>query len=135
MAGGKKFSNAIAQDKRAFPHRDPAAEIQNDDVIQTPRIDEHAHFGRAPSIPGSLFSMRSRHPPPSLGNRSTSSINERMIKMPRPLGFSRLALSVGSATLSRVKPHPSSSTMISMASPLDEIRRVACLAGSALLPC
>src|SRR6266699_3969088 len=121
----------IAKNERSFTHRDSAAEIQDDDVVQTPGIENHAHCG----FPRIFLTIRSLHPPPSRCCKSTSSINDRMIKMPRPLGFRRFALSVGSAILSSVNPHPWSSTMISMLSPVEEILRVACLEGSALFPC
>src|SRR5207244_13133925 len=98
IARGKQLLDLIADDKRALTHRDSAAEIKNDDDIQTPGIDNHAHCGALRIF----FTMRSRQPPPSRCERHTSSMKDRLIRMPRPLGFRRFAVSVGRSEERRV---------------------------------
>ena len=103
VAALQQLLDPVAKDQRAFANGDSAAEVEDHHVVEPPGIDDHAHCWSSPRI---FFTIRSLLPPPSRSDRSTSSMKDRMIRIPRPLGFRRLAISVGSAMLSNSKPFP-----------------------------
>ena len=79
-----------------------------------------------------IFTIR----PPSGGfSHSTSSMNERINKIPRPLAFNRFSGFVGSGIFSTEKPVPKSRTVISKPAGLSANVSLTGLVSSNLFPC
>src|SRR6266576_3864168 len=108
VALAKQVAHAVTQSYAAFAKGDPAAAIHNGDAIHLAVAGLHAHWEASlPSAEEPWTCLMSLISVPVFdGCISTSSINERIRKMPRPEVFNRFSAASGSGILSRSSPLP-----------------------------
>src|SRR5215468_10515439 len=108
VAFAKQVAHGIAQNYAAFTEGDAAAAIHDGDAIDLTSAGLHAHWEA--SLPSAavpwtcLINLISV--PDVEGLISTSSMNERIRKMPRPEVFNRFSGASGSGILAGSRPLP-----------------------------
>src|SRR5579859_3476146 len=115
-----QIAHRIAQHDAAFAERDSSAQVHHRHAIHLSRTGLHSHFASsvcAPEFPGtSLIKVISV--PGARVRNCTSSIKERMRKIPRPDCFSKFSGASGLGTSSSHNPGPSSAMVMTSASPV-----------------
>src|SRR5208282_2598211 len=107
---GKQVAHGIAQNHAAFAEGDPAAEVDYGNAIHLTSTGLHAHWGaslESAGLPWTCLIILSSVPVWE-GWISTTSMNERIRKMPRPDVFIRLSGANGSGILLTSSPLPCS---------------------------
>src|SRR6478609_6635189 len=133
---GQQFAHYVLQYHAAFAKSNAAAAIHDGDAVNLARTGLHAHW-EASLTPSdgpwtcltSLISV-----PVWEGLMCTSSMNERIRKMPRPDVFKRFSGARGSGIFSRSSPLPWSRMVITRLPPVCSNSRLTFLPGSYALP-
>src|SRR5208282_2694030 len=105
---GQQVAHRFAQNHAALAEGDAAAEVDNRDAIHLTRTGLHAHWGaslESAGLPWTCLIIISSVPDWE-GWISTTSMNERIRKMPRPEVFMRLSGANGSGILLTSSPLP-----------------------------
>src|SRR6266849_2594736 len=108
LSFGQQVADRIAQNHAAFAEGDPAAEVDYGDAIHLTSTGLHAHWGaslESAGLPWTCLVILSSVPVWE-GWISTTSMNERIRKMPRPDVFIRLSGANGSGILLTSSPLP-----------------------------
>src|SRR5438477_4816741 len=108
VALAEQLAHGIAQDYAAFTEGDTAATVDNGHAIDLTIAGLHAHWEASlPSTAAPWTCLISLISVPVVdGVISTSSMNERIRKMPRPEVFNRFSGASGSGTLAKSSPFP-----------------------------
>src|ERR1700722_8279416 len=132
LSFGKQVANYILEDDAAFAEGDPAAAIHDGDAVNLTCTGLHAHWeaSLAPSDGPGTCLMSLISVPVWDGLICTSSMNERIRKMPRPDVFNRFSGARGSGIFSGSRPLPWSRMVITRFSPIRSKARLTFLPGS-----
>src|SRR5215469_11345234 len=137
IAFRQQVAHRVAKDDTAFAERDAAAAIDDGHPIDLPCTNLHCHWEA--SLPPAvcpwtcLISLSSV--PALEGRISTTSINERIRKIPRPEVLSRFSGAKGLGILLRSMPGPWSRIVMIRSPPTCSKARVTFLSGAYALPC
>src|SRR5258705_9777965 len=111
---GKQVAHRIAQDYAAFAESDPAAEVDDGHAIHLTSTGLHGHWEaslESAALPWTCLIILSSVPDWD-GGISTTSMNERIRKMPRPDVFIKFSGASGSGILLASSPEPWSRIVI-----------------------
>src|SRR5579862_318264 len=108
MALAEQVAHRVAKDNAAFAQGDAPAAIHNCDSIHLPTTNLHAHWEASlpPAVVPWTRLINLSSVPDSEGRISTTSINERIRKIPRPEVLSRFSGASGLGILLRSMPLP-----------------------------
>src|SRR5579864_3590554 len=108
VALGQQIAHGVAQDDAAFAQRDATAGVYNRDSIHLPSTNLHAHWEASlpPAVGPWTCLINLSSVPEVVGRISTTSINERIRKMPRPEVLSRFSGASGLGILLKSMPVP-----------------------------
>src|SRR5713101_2727536 len=118
IAFTNQIAHRIAQHNAAFSERNASAQVYHSHAVHLPGTGLHGHFASSVcslEFPGTCL-IKVISVPGSRGRNRTSSINERMRKIPRPDCFSKFSGASGSGTSCSHNPGPSSAIVITSAS-------------------
>src|SRR5579872_834485 len=132
VAFAEQVAHCIAKNDAAFAQRDAPAAVYNCDSIHLPTTNLHAHWEASlPPAVGPwtcLISLSSV--PVADGRISTTSMNERIRKIPRPEVLSRFSGARGLGILLRSIPLPWSRIVITRSPPVRSNASITFLSGA-----
>src|SRR5260370_7896153 len=117
---GDQIAHRIPQHNAAFAERNSSAQVYDGHAVYLPRTGLHGHFASSvcpAEFPGTCL-IKVISVPGSRVRNCTSSINDRMRKIPRPDCFSKFSGASGLGTSFSNSPGPSSAMLLTTASPI-----------------
>src|ERR1051326_3517869 len=120
LAFSDQVTDGVAQNDAAFAQSNASAEVHDRDPINLPSACFHAHVVASEAsaeFPRTCL-IKVISVPGSRTRNFTSSMNERIKKIPRPDCFNRFSGARGSGISSSCNPRPSSAILITSESPV-----------------
>src|SRR5260370_9258622 len=117
---GDQIGPRVPQRNAAWAERNSSAQVYDGHAVYLPRTGLHGHFASSvcpAEFPGTCL-IKVISVPGSRVRNCTSSINDRMRKIPRPDCFSKFSGASGLGTSFSHSPGPSSAIAITRASPV-----------------
>src|SRR5579864_2076285 len=120
VAFADQFAHGVAQDHAAFAQGDASAEIDDRYTIHLSGTCLHAHLASSDAFAESPRTCLTKviSVPGCRVRKRTSSMNDRMRKIPRPDCFSRFSGASGSGISASFNPWPSSAMVMTRESPV-----------------
>src|SRR6266496_1921287 len=137
VALAKQVAHRVAKDDAAFAEGDAAAAIHNGNAIHLPTTNLHGHWEASlpPAVGPWTCLMSLSSVPAEDGRISTTSINERIRKIPRPEVLSKFSGARGLGILLRSIPRPWSRMVMIRSLPVRSKARMTFFSGAYALPC
>src|SRR5271165_5681254 len=132
IALGKQVAHSVAQNDAAFAERDATAAVYDGHAVHLPTRNLHAHWEASlpPAVGPWTCLINLSSVPAWVGRISTTSINERIRNIPRPLVFSRFSGAKGLGILLRSIPAPWSRMVMIRSPPVCSKASVTFLSGA-----